>query len=198
MEWIHEVRTDAGTMECFPLSPERLDDMGEVFGERGVARNCFCMYWRRPDGGFDDDRDNRDRFAEIATAGPPPGLIGYVDSEPVGWVQVGPRKDFPTLLRSRLLKPVDDLEPWTINCFVVRVGHRRHGVGRGLLEAAVSYAEDRGAETIEAYPVDGPRSSAVDYYTGTWGMFSEHGFVEVLRRNDTRPIVRLSLTPSTD
>jgi hypothetical protein len=44
----------------------------------------------------------------------------------------------------------------------------------------------------EAYPVDGERASVVDYFTGTLGMFSEHGFVEVIRRNDTRPIVRLT------
>jgi hypothetical protein len=46
---------------------------------------------------------------------------------------------------------------------------------------------------IEAYPVDGARQSAVDYFTGTLKMFSDHGFVEVIRRNDTRPIVRLTV-----
>lgn len=198
MEWRHEVATAAGPMVCVPLTRSRFGDMEAVFGDRGVARDCFCMYWRRPDGGFEDERDNRDRFAEIAAHGPPPGLIAYAEGEPVGWVQVGPREHFPTLLRSRLLKPVDDLQPWTINCFVVRVGHRRYGIGRGLLEAAVEYARDQGAQVIEAYPVDGPRSSAVDYYTGTWAMFAEHGFVEVLRRNDTRPIVRLHIKAAGD
>lgn len=154
------------------------------------------MHWRRPDGGFLDERDNRDRFAQIADDGPPPGLVGYVNGEALGWVQVGPRADFPTLGRSRLFKPVDDVEPWTINCFVVRAGRRSQGIGRGLLAAAIAYARALGAGVIEAYPVDGPRSSAVDYYTGTWAMFAEHGFVEVLRRNDTRPIVRLSIAPS--
>ncbi len=176
-----------------PLTPDLLDDMDVVFGERGIARDCYCMYWRRPDGGFSDDRDNRERFLDVTTTGPPPGLLGYVDGKPLGWVQVGPRSDFPTLRRSRLLKPVDSVEPWTINCFVVRAGHRRHGIGRGLLSAAVVYARWRGAEIIEAYPVDGPRSSSVDYYTGTLGMFAEHGFVEILRRNESRPIVRLAL-----
>lgn len=193
MVWSHIYDTDIGPMECVPLEPERFADLETVFGDRGVARRCFCMHWRRPDGGFGDERDNRDRFADIAATGPPPGLVGYVNDEPKGWVQVGPRSDFPTLDRSRLLKPVDDLNPWTINCFVVRAGERRQGIGRGLLEAAIRYATDQGAEVIEAYPVDGPRSSAVDYFTGTLGMFAEHGFTEVLRRNDTRPIVRLTL-----
>lgn len=193
MSWSHTTATDIGPLTCAPLTPDRFPDMETVFGDRGVARRCFCMHWRRPDGGYRDDRDNRDRFAAITTEGPPPGLLGYVDDDPKGWVQVGPRSDFPTLGRSRLLEPIDDRDPWTINCFVVRAGERRQGIGRGLLEGAIRYAIDQGAELIEAYPVDGERSSAVDYFTGTLGMFAEHGFVEVVRRNDTRPIVRLSV-----
>lgn len=191
--WAHVSETDLGPMTSRPLTPNRFPDMEVVFGERGVARGCFCMYWRRPDGGFGDKRDNRDRFADRASAGRPPGLIGYLDDNPVGWVQVGPRDEFPTLDRSRLLKRVDDVEAWSINCFVVRTGYRKRGIGAGLLAAAVGFAKDEGAAVIEAYPVDGRRSSAVDYFTGTLTMFDEHGFVELIRRNDSRPIVRLSL-----
>ena len=193
MGWQLDVDTDAGAMRCVPLTPGRFADMEAVFGDKGVARRCFCMHWRRPDGGYREERDNRDRFADIAGEGPPPGLLGYVDDDPRGWVQVGPRVDFPTLARSRLLKPVDEVEPWTINCFVVRSGERRQGIGRGLLAAAIEYAKSQGAEVIEAYPVDGSRESVVDYFTGTLPMFADHGFVEILRRNDTRPIVRLTV-----
>jgi GNAT superfamily N-acetyltransferase len=193
MGWSHQVETEAGTLKCVPLSRRRFQDMEAVFGDRGVARQCFCMHWRRPDGGYGDERDNRDRFVDVAFDGPPPGLLGYLEGEPLGWVQVGPRSDFPTLGRSRLLKPVDDSDPWTINCFVVKAGQRSQGVGRGLLAAAIQYATSCGAEVIEAYPVDGKRESLVDYFTGTLGMFAEHGFAEVLRRNDTRPIVRLTV-----
>jgi len=41
--------------------------------------------------------------------------------------------------------------------------------------------------------LDGARSTAVDYFTGTMSMFTRAGFVEILRRNDTRSIVRLEL-----
>lgn len=189
----YNVDTDAGTLRCSPLTKDRLQDMEAVFGERGVARRCFCMHWRRPDGGFGDRRDNRERFVDFAFDGAPPGLIGYLDDQPVGWVQVGPRSEFPTLGRSRLLKPVDTLDPWTINCFVVKAGERSQGIGRGLLAAAIEFAKDQGAKVIEAYPVDGRRSSLVDYFTGTLGMFSDHGFTEVVRRNESRPIVRLNI-----
>ena len=193
-DWAHHSDTDLGLMTSRPLTPERFADMETVFGERGVARRCFCMYWRRPDEGYGDDRDNKDRFAERAATGRPPGLIGYLAPEnPVGWVQVGPRDEFPTLDRSRLLRRPDDVDVWSINCFVVRAGHRKRGVGAGLLAAAIDFARDQGASVIEAYPVDGPRSSSVDYFTGTLGMFDEHGFAELIRRNDTRPIVRLKV-----
>jgi len=194
VSWETTVETEAGDLICRPLTPHLLPDMEDVFGERGVARRCFCMHWRRPDGGYEDSRDNRDRFADITEQGPPPGLLGYLRARPVGWAQVGPIGDFPTIIRSRLLKPIDDTPTWSINCFVVKVGHRRRGIGLGLLEAAIGYAVHRGAGVIEAYPVDGERSSAVDYFTGTLGMFHSQGFVEVIRRNETRPIVRLTVT----
>jgi GNAT superfamily N-acetyltransferase len=192
MAWAHTSDTQLGEMTTVPLTAERFADMEAVFGERGVARRCFCMYWRRPDGGFGDERDNHDRFADVLRDSErPPGLLGYIDDRPVGWVQVGPRRDFPTLGRSRLLKPVDEVEPWTINCFVVATGHRKHGIGRGLLSAAIEFARENGARVIEAYPVDGDRASVVDYFTGTMAMFQDEGFVELTRRNATRPIVRL-------
>jgi GNAT superfamily N-acetyltransferase len=193
-EWAHHGETDLGPLTCRPLTPERYGDMEVVFGERGVARRCFCMHWRRPDGGFGDERDNKHRFADRAASGRPPGLIGYVGSDdPVGWVQVGPRSEFPTLDRSRLFARPDDADVWSINCFVVRAGYRKRGVGAGLLAGAIDFAKHEGAEVIEAYPVDGPRSSSVDYFTGTMSMFEEHGFVELIRRNDTRPMVRLTV-----
>jgi GNAT superfamily N-acetyltransferase len=193
VEWSHAGETDAGAMVSLPLTPARFHDMELVFGERGVARRCFCMHWRRPDGGFGDDRDNRDRFAERVSRGRPPGLLGYIENTPVGWVQVGPRAEFPTIERSPLVRPVDEIEVWSINCFVVRSGFRRRGIGAGLLAAAIRFAIEEGAAVIEGYPVDGDRSSSVDYFTGTLSMFDEHGFVEIIRRNETRPIVRLSV-----
>jgi GNAT superfamily N-acetyltransferase len=180
-------------MECRPLVPDRFGDIETVLGETGVARHCFCMHWRRPDGGFGDDLDNRDRFHSVTVQGPPPGLIGYVEGSPLGWVQVGPRRLFPTIGRSRILKPVDDIDTWSINCFVVKAGNRRRGIGTGLLEAAIAYAGDNGARVLEAYPVDGVRASVVDLFTGTLGMFAENGFTEVIRRKPERPIVRLTL-----
>ncbi len=59
--------------------------------------------------------------------------------------------------------------------------------------AAVEFAAHQGAETVEAYPYEDTKWAAVNFYTGTVGMFEELGFEEVARRKPTRPIVRLEV-----
>lgn len=191
MTWEWHGETEAGTLTCRPLTPERFDDVLEVFGERGVARRCACMYWRRPPGGFGPGRPAEDLFREVTETGPPPGLVGYLDGTPVGWVALGPREVYPALERSRTLGPVDETAVWSVNCFVTRVGYRRQGVGDVMAQAAVQYARHPGVTVLEAYPYDAPASSAVDLYTGTSGMFTD--WVEVARRRPHRPIVRLQI-----
>jgi GNAT superfamily N-acetyltransferase len=193
MDWLHRAEIEDGILLSRPATPDRFGDLETVMGEQAVTRRCFCMHWRRPQGGYGDERPNRDRFADVVAEGPPPGLIGYLDDVPVAWVQVGPREEFPTIYRSHLLKPTDELEAWSVNCFVVRSGFRRRGIAQALLDAALAYAGHLGARLVEAYPVDGVRSSVVDYFTGTLGMFTRRGFEEIERRNETRPIVRLRL-----
>ena len=180
-------------MTAVPATPDLLGDLDMVMGGRGTARRCYCMYWRRPDGGFGDERDNRERFAEVLASQRPPGLIGYVSGEPVGWVQIGLRSEFPTTWRSPLVKPEDDDDPWVINCFVVRTGRRKQGVAAGLLAAALAWVERHGGGVVEAYPVEGNRTSSVDLYTGTLGMFEANGFSVLRRVKDSRPIVRRTL-----
>ncbi|MFE5706125.1 hypothetical protein [Rhodococcus koreensis] len=51
---------------------------------------------------------------------------------------IGPRTVIPPLVRSRLIRPIDDLLVWGIVCIVVRPGHRWQGVTAPLLEGAVA------------------------------------------------------------
>lgn len=96
---------------------------------------------------------------------------------------------------SRTLGPVDDTPVWSITCFYVARGHRRQGVMRRLLQAAVAFAAARGARVIEAYPVDpaGRRVLALEAYTGLVPVFAAAGFVEVARRSERRPVMRYAV-----
>lgn len=104
-----------------------------------------------------------------------------------------PRIEYPRLDRSAKLKPVDDKPVWSITCFYIDRRHRRQGVARALLDAAIEYARAAGAETIEAYPIDTsvrPTATSGEIFTGNLSMFLAAGFEEVMRRGG-RPIVRL-------
>jgi GNAT superfamily N-acetyltransferase len=86
---------------------------------------------------------------------------------------------------------------WAVTCFVVRVGHRRHGVASRLLEAAVEFAQRHGARTIEGYPVDPsvrPTGSS-GLYQGPLRMYLRAGFSEVAKPSASRSVVRLALPP---
>ncbi|CAN5649330.1 hypothetical protein BH20CHL7_BH20CHL7_12240 [soil metagenome] len=112
----------------------------------------------------------------------PPGFVAFRDGVPAGWVGIAVRTEAPRLRDSRTLPAIDDAPVWSIGCFRIRVGHRRQGVARALLDAVVSAARHAGAPGVEAYPID-PAGSRVDVGAGFVGfaaMFDRAGFRRVL------------------
>ncbi|HSK51858.1 MAG TPA: GNAT family N-acetyltransferase, partial [Clostridia bacterium] len=135
-----------------------------------------------------------------AGEGAPPGLVGYLDDRAVGWVSLGPREDYERLAFSKLLRPVDDRPVWSIVCFVVGRHHRGKGIAAAMLDGAIAFARERGAATLEAYPLHESRGrvSGSAAYVGTQGMFEKAGFEVVEERSwnedaPPRPIMRLEL-----
>ena len=187
-------------LEIHPVTPERWADFENLFGERGACAGCWCMYWRQSRADFDKKKGtaNRKEMKKIIDSGEVPGLLGYLDGEPVAWCSVAPRETFTSLARSRVLKPVDDKPVWSVVCFFVAKEHRRKGLTVQMLRAAAEYARRRGADTIEGYPVDPRKPNAPDVFvfTGLAPGFRKAGFSEVARRSETRPIMRRELGES--
>jgi len=184
-----------------PLTPGRWPDLEALFRAKGcsMARGCWCMYYREsgrvptPEG-MTASEDRRRRLRALAAADPPPGLIGYRDGVPVGWVALGPRAAYPRLLRSPVATAVDDLPVWSVVCFVVPPAVRHQGVAGGLLRGAIAFARERGAVALEAYPIDkAVRGADAWLWPGAMSMYTKAGFVEVARRRPERPVVRLVL-----
>jgi len=154
------------------------------------------MWWRLRRKEFDAGagEGNRAAFRAIVDAGPPPGLIAYVEEKPVGWCQVTPRSALPTVDRSRLLKPVDDRPVWSLSCFFIKAGYRRRGLAAELIEAAKDHGRHSGAAVLEAYPWETTEKKASStIYTGQASTFLRLGFFEVARRAPHRPILRVDL-----
>jgi GNAT superfamily N-acetyltransferase len=177
-----------------PVTLEEWPDMQELFGPNGADGGCWCMWWRIRRADFDRSHGetNRRAMEAIIRSGEVPGLLAYLDGEPIGWCSVAPREAFPVLDRSPTLKRVDDQPVWSIVCFFVGRKHRRCGLEALLIEAAVDFAGSRGGRIVEAYPVD-PATSTFDAgsaFTGTIETFRRLGFREVVRRSKRRAVLR--------
>jgi GNAT superfamily N-acetyltransferase len=134
-----------------------------------------------PVGRGDLDRNRRLLRSQVDGGTFAPGVLAYLEGEPVGWCGLGPREAMPRLLNSRTIPRVDDVPVWSIGCFVVRPGHRRRGLTRSLLDGAVAYARSMGATCIEGYPVDpdGKRVSSSFGFVGFTSTFEAAGFRRV-------------------
>lgn len=181
-------------LEFQPLTPERWADLETLFGERGATGGCWCMWWRLKRSEYDKKKGegNKQAFKGIVESGAKPGILAYAEGQPVAWCSVAPRDEFPVLDRSRNLKRVDDKAVWSIVCLFVDKQYRGRGITVKLIQAAVDYAKKQGAEIIEGYPVDpkSPNMPSVFAWTGFLSAFRQTGFVEVIRRSETRPIMR--------
>jgi len=183
-----------------PLTPERWPDLEALFNAKGCsqARGCWCMFYRRSgrrgplQPGISAAQASRGELKALVDEGACPGLIGYRGETPVGWISLGPREEYARLRRSPVMKAVDEQPVWSVICFVVPAQYRGQGVARALLDGGIMYARRRGAQLLEAYPVDKPgRSDADALWFGVWSMYERAGFEEVARRTPYRPIVRL-------
>lgn len=178
------------------------DDVATLVGPRKPTSNvCFCLSYRI------GSRENNalrgqaraDRVRELCDHDPPPGVIAYLDDEPVGWAALHPRRE-TSFARNRLIPYVDDLDVWSLWCFRVRPGHRRQGLMHALVDGAVAYARRRGVPAVEGYPVDnaGQKVDLTMMYVGTKALFERAGFVQAAETQSVlngfpRVLMRLDL-----
>ena len=177
-----------------PLSPDNFADFEILFGPRGACGGCWCMFWKLPKKDFDilAGDGNRQMQKSIVEQGVTPGILAYDGEKPVGWIALQPRNEYPRLERSRVLKPVDQAQVWSVTCFYTAKSHRRKGVTVALLTEAIRFVASKGGKIVEGYPVEpkGDNAPAPFVYTGLPGAFLRAGFLEVARFSPTRPIFR--------
>jgi GNAT superfamily N-acetyltransferase len=176
-----------------PLRRNLWTDLEELFGLNGACGGCWCMFWKLRGKAFDEAKGGatRQMHKSIVDAGTVTGLLAYQDGEVVGWVAVEPRSAYEKLAHSRVLKPVDGEEVWSVTCFYVAKKHRKQGVTVELLKAAVEHVRGQGGRIVEGYPVDAEKDMPAPFvYTGTASAFRKAGFREVARNSPTRPIFR--------
>jgi GNAT superfamily N-acetyltransferase len=186
---------NAGTrFEIHPLIPQRWRDFETLFGAHGAYGGCWCMWWRSTRREFEKRKGegNRRAMKAIVDSGKIPGLLAYLETEPVGWCSVAPREEFSSLQRSPVLKRLDDRLVWSIVCFYVAKGFRGQGIAEALIGGALDYARSRGGSMVEAYPTPPKEAplAPVSSYMGLPAMFIRAGFVECARPSRSKRVMR--------
>jgi len=188
------------TFEAHPLTPGRWNDFEALFGAKGACGGCWCMFPRLRRSEYERLKGdgNRRAMKKLVDSGRIPGILGYVEGQPVAWCSIEPRELIGSLARSRILAPVDDEPVWSIVCLFLSKIHRGRGLSTKMIEAAVRHAKENGASIVEAYPVEPKKAPmpAVFAYPGIASAYLAAGFREAARRSETRPIMRRPVSSS--
>jgi GNAT superfamily N-acetyltransferase len=182
------------SLEFHPLTRERWADFEDLFGTRGAYSGCWCMWWRLTRREFEagQGEGNRKAMYSIVSDGEVPGILAYERGKAVGWCSVAPRESYGSLNRSHVLKKLDDKEAWSIVCFYVAKDHRRKGLVKKLILAAIDYVKSQGGKVVEAYPTipKGGRMPPVSSFMGFPAIYESVGFVECVRPSKSKAIMR--------
>ena len=153
------------------------------------------MEWRLARAVWEEGRGegNRQAMQGFIESGQVPGILAYAEGEAVAWCSISPRAQHVGLQALGSYRRFDNPEVWTVTCFYIHDGFRGQRLMPALLEAAVEYATEQGAQMVEGYPVD-EQSEQVGtgpgLYLGTASVFQKAGFVEAARGAYNRPVMR--------
>ena len=183
--------------EFFPLTKTNWNDFVKLFGNNGACAGCWCMYWRARRKIYNQNKGagNKKALKKIVDKKQTTGIIAYYKNEPIGWCSVAPREDFIVLDNSRILKRIDDKPVWSVVCFFIRKDFRGNGVSTELLKALKVFVKQHGGKIIEGYPIEPKKGKMPDAFAwvGLSKAFLKAGFKEIIRRSETRPIMRYSI-----
>ena len=176
--------TESLELSFHPATPKRWADLEALFGTSGADSGCWCMFWRQTNAQAANltPDDKKSLLKGKVDAELPTGMLAYFGERAVGWCGVSPRASFVRLEHTRQFQnPTTDKPTWTIVCLFVDKDARGQGVAVRLLQAAVRYALDNGAQAIESYPIKADKPlPAKTAFAGTGDMFLKAGFKEIV------------------
>jgi GNAT superfamily N-acetyltransferase len=181
------------------LGPDTWADFAAlVEANNGVWGGCWCIGFHRE--GIRKDSTaagNREAKRAHVANGTVHQVLVYDGDECVGWCQFGPPAEVATIKNAAAYqKELVDLPDWRIGCIFTGSRHRRQGVARAGLAAALSAIREAGGGVVEAYPEQldgrGPQRGAY-LHTGPESLFEEFGFVRDRRIAKWRWVMRVTI-----
>ena len=200
----------ADQLTIVPANEASWADLQAIFGVTDYPGRCYCQHFKSEAWIWSmSDAECRSRLREQTNCDNPSapsttGLVGYLGRdparrEPVGWVAVEPRTEYPRLSKVRTVwsgrqEDKTDDSIWAVTCFTTRKGYRKRGLTYALAAATVDYARKNGARALEAYPMithPGKEITWGELHVGSRQVFAEAGFTEVHRPSPRRVVMRV-------
>lgn len=183
-----------------PLSADTWDDFAAlVAANNGVWGGCWCMGFH-PEG-LDRSRAGANRKAKQmhVRRGTVRQVLVYDGETCVGWCQYGSPAELPNINnRKAYLRELNELPDWRIGCIFTGKGHRRSGIARAAIAAALDAIKEAGGGVVEAYPEQvtgrGPQRGAY-FHTGPENLFEEFGFMRDRKIAKWRWVMRRRVEP---
>jgi GNAT superfamily N-acetyltransferase len=184
-----------------PLDVDTWDDFARlVEANNGVWGGCWCMGFH-PEGVGKDRTASQNREAKLrhVRARTVQQVLVYEGDQCVGWCQYGPPAEVPNIKNPRAYNETLTAPPdWRIGCLFTDRRHRREGVARAALVAALAAIKEAGGGLVEAYPeqVEGREPQRGAYlHTGPESVFLELGFTRDRRIAKWRWVVQRRVQP---
>jgi GNAT superfamily N-acetyltransferase len=171
-----------------PMDDSKRQDFYRVHSQANGANWCYCVAWWVPtweDWDQRTARENRALRESLFQQGQYDGYLLYLDGEPAGWCQCGPRDRLPKLLQQYKLTP--DRRIWAITCFLIAPRYRKRGLTHRFLAAVLEDLRTRGITHVQAFPSRDRDLPDEDVWTGPEAVFKRSGF-EVECHDSRRPI----------
>jgi hypothetical protein len=126
-------------------------------------------------------------------------VLVYDGDECVGWCQYGSPLELPNINNPKsYAKDWRESPDWRIGCIFTGSGHRRNGVARAAVGAALEAIHDAGGGLVEAYPEqveERPPQRGAYFHTGPTDLFEEFGFERDRKIAKWRWVMRLHIPP---
>jgi GNAT superfamily N-acetyltransferase len=194
---MNKSRLNLSKLKFKPLEKSNWKDFVKLFGENGACGGCWCMSWRLKSSDFEKNKGelNKTAFKKIVYKNEEPGLIAYLNDEPVAWCAVAPREKYIRLENSRVLKRIDKEPVWSITCFYIQKPFRGQGLSVAMLKSVIEFCKTKKVKIIEGYPVIpySQKIPGVFAWTGIYSAFIKSGFKDMTRISPSRPIMRFYL-----
>jgi len=188
LRWIGEFMIEINDIEIKPVNKTTWPDFERLFEAKGGPKYCWCMAWRMTKEELKNNTAEcrKEYMKKRVFMDIPIGLLAYINKEPIAWCSIAPKETY-----QRIGGDMTKNNVWSIACFYVKRQFRKAGVANKLIESAVCYAKENGAQYVEAYPVE--EDSPSYRFMGFTRQFEKHGFQYTTKEGKRRNVMILEL-----